>query len=360
MKKLFIPVCALMFLLFSVMFVRAQNGAGASSMQFRSCMGSIQSSIDEQIRYNHALRYFSTLHCTTWQLQDACHYLKNDLNKFNLCVAAYPNIIDHQNFFNIYDSFSQFSFVMRLYHNTQERDDIMYLENTYQLDGANDIDTKFDLLLAKGDLLLASNRFDEAIDAYAEAMGLKPGNNITQQKIIEVNNRRVELATSLQEEKNREQMFYTLLRKGDTKLITSQFDEAISFYEQAMNIMPGNQMAYQKIKEANRLKEEQVPLTGIDCQTDGNEFSHIIAAIKDKRYSSDMIELSKTYITKKCFSIGQYKQIVGLFRNDDYKLDIIKFFYDYMTDRSNMYEFRNEFIYSSTKSKFDEFLISRE
>ena len=360
MNKLFKLLSAVLILFVGSHSSLAQTNVSASSSQFRMCIRTMQSNIDEQIRYSNALRYFSAVHCTTAQLQDACYYLSNDVNKYNLARAAYPNVIDHQNFFNIYDSFTRLSYAIRLYHDTQERDELMYIENTYQLDGANDIDSKFNLLIVKGDLLLASNKFDEAIEAYAEAMELKPRNSITQQKIIEVNNRRVELTNSLAEEKNREQVFYRLLRQGDAELIANQFERAINFYEQAMNLIPGNPIAYKKIKEANQLKQEYVDVMVVDCQTDENEFSHIIAAIKDKNYSSEMRELSKTYISKKCFSIGQYKEIVGLFRVDDHKLEIIKYFYDFMDDTSKMYEFRNVFAYSSTKSKLDEFLLSKE
>jgi hypothetical protein len=49
-----------------------------------------------------------------------------------------------------------------------------------------------------------------------------------------------------------------------------------------------------------------------------------------------------------------------LFHMDDEKLEIIKYLYDYITDTSKMYEFRNEFRYPSAKSKLDEFLITKE
>lgn len=338
----------------------AQTDVTVSSVQFKRCLTTMQGSVDQQIRYTNALRYFSSMHCTTAQLQDACYYLTRDIDKYNLCLAAYPNVIDHQNFFNIYDSFSRLSFAMRLYHDTQERDELLWIQNTYQLGETNDVDSRFELLIVKGDLLLASNKFDEAIEAYTDAMALKPRNSITQQKIIEVNNRRVELANSLAEEKNREQMFYQLISQGDSKLMANLFNEAIAHYERAMSLIPGNPIAYQKIKEANDRKLEFVEVPVVHCFTDENEFSNIIAAIKDQRYASDMRELSKTYISKKCFSFAQYKQIVGLFRVDDHKLEIIKFLYDFIEDTSRMYEFRNELMYTSSKSKLDEFLINQD
>ena len=78
---------------------------------------------------------------------------------------------------------------------------------------------------------------------HAEAMELKPRNSITQQKIIEVNNRRVELANSIEEERIERKCLQIGVR--DSMLMASRFDEAINFYEQAMNLIPGNPMAYE-------------------------------------------------------------------------------------------------------------------
>jgi tetratricopeptide (TPR) repeat protein len=360
LKPAFTVLATVIFTLFAFLSSQGQNSGYSSANKFSNCIRSMQTTNNQQVRSNFAVQYFIGQHCTTAQLQDACYYLNNDLSKYNLCLAAYPNVIDHANFFNIYDSFTQFSYVIRLYHDTQEKDMIMFLQNEFQLSGSSNSNAKIELLIEKGDLLLSGNRFDEAIDAYTEAMSLSPGDLTLREKIKEVNNRRLELANSIQEEENRNVMFYSLIQKGDVQMSAGQFDEAILFYEEAMNLKPGDRTAYLKIKEVNKRKQEQALQPPIECKTDGNEFANILSAITDQRYSSDKISLSKKYIEKKCFSMGQYKQIVGLFHMDDEKLEIIKYLYDYIADTSKMYEFRNEFRYPSAKSKLDEFLITKE
>ena len=75
--------------------------------------------------------------------------------------------------------------------------------------------------------------------------------------------------------------------------------EAILFYEKAMGIKPGDRTAYLKIKEANKRKQEQALQPPIACETDVNEFTNILSAITDQRYSSDKLSLCKKYIEKK-------------------------------------------------------------
>ena len=49
--------------------------------------------------------------------------------------------------------------------------------------------------------------------------------------------------------------FNSLIQQGDHLLAYNLFDEAISFYRQAMAIKQGDQTAYSRIKEANRRKQ---------------------------------------------------------------------------------------------------------
>ncbi len=107
----------------------AQNNGTHSDDKFRACMVSIKSSENNQVQYKNATQYFSNEWATTLQLQDVCYYLPNDKLKFRLCMMAYPNIIDKNNFARIYDLFSTFSYVIKLYHNTQAKDDSLEFES---------------------------------------------------------------------------------------------------------------------------------------------------------------------------------------------------------------------------------------
>ncbi len=118
-----ITISILIFSLSVFQSIHAQNNVlWSTSDGYTNTVITIQTTTNPQARYNNALNYFSTTHATTKQLQDVCFYLNDDQEKYNLCVAAYPNIIDKDNFINIYNSFSSFSSAIMLYRDTQAKD----------------------------------------------------------------------------------------------------------------------------------------------------------------------------------------------------------------------------------------------
>jgi tetratricopeptide (TPR) repeat protein len=400
----------------------AQNNQWSAIDKFRNCMTSIQSTNDELTRFNYAMNYFLTERATTIQLQDACHYLYSDQKKYELGVAAYPNIIDKDNFFNIYDAFTKFSWAIKLYHNTQEKQQLTALETNYQLNVEQDNSAIYDLLIQKGDLLLSENEFDDAIliyqqaleikpsdqaaiakidhveaikqelsaileaesqlnsqfdalihngdvflsanqvvDAiimYEQAMALKPGDESVYLRIKEANNWKTEVSGMVEEENQKRSQYDFLMQKGEIFVSSNKFDDAISVYQQASTIFPEEQMPYIKIEEANRLKQELANANSV-CITGESEFKSILTSIDDQTFADDQIEMAKKYIQKKCFTIEQMKAIIPIFSMDDDKLEMIKYMYDYSYQQNRFYEFRGLLTFNSTQKELDEFLIGK-
>ena len=152
----------------------AQNYGTYSPKHFDRCVRSIQTTKNSTIRCNNAITHFKNRPSTILQLQQVCYYLSTDEEKYNLCVAAYPNIIDKVNFYNIYDSFSTFSNVMRLYHNTEGKNAPEVITQTNQQSTQQINDATFNLLVEKGDQLFAANKYNAAISVYEQAKTIKP------------------------------------------------------------------------------------------------------------------------------------------------------------------------------------------
>ena len=401
----------------------AQNNQWSSSDKFRNCMTTMQSTNDEQTRLSFAMQYFLTEHCTILQLQDACYYLFSDQKKYELCLAAYPNILDKDNFYKIYDSFSAFSQAIRLYHNTQANDQYVSLQNDYQINTEQDNKALFDLFIQKGDILLSNNQFDEAIAFYTQAQELKPNDQIPPLKISEANQIKTQLANVIVQEQQLNNQFNNLIQQGDVQLASNQVEQAITFYEQAMQLKPADPTAYQRIKEANNWQKDlsnmieaenqkqkefdfliqkgeilvssskfdeaiaayqqasaifpnnQTPYIKIDeanrsklalanasaiCTTNDVEFKRMKTSIEDATFSDKQAKLAKVYIQKKCFSIEQLKEIVEIFNMDDDKLDMIQYSYNFSNAPHRFNEFKSILTFPSTKSKLDEFLINRQ
>ncbi|PWL29405.1 MAG: hypothetical protein DCO96_06475 [Fluviicola sp. XM-24bin1] len=422
MKKKYSIFFVLIITLSVVQNAFAQNNQWSATDKFRNCMTSMKSTNDELTRFNYAMNYFLTEHATTIQLQDACHYLYSDQKKYELCVAAYPNIIDKDHFFSIYDSFSKFSWAIKLYHNTQEKQQWEVMETDYQLNVEEDNNAIYDLLIQKGDMLLSNNQFDEALLIYQQALEIKPSDQDVKDKINNVASIQEELAAIIEAENQLNSQFDSYIQQGDVLLSSNKVDEAIAMYEQAMNLKPGDQVAYERIKEANHWKmeisnmveeenqkwtqydflmqkgdilvssnkfddaiqvfqqassifpSEQMPYIKIEeairlkqelanansiCTTSDIEFNHIKTSIDDQSFADDQIEMAKKHIQKKCFTIEQMKEIIPIFSMDDDKLEMIKYMYEYSYQQNRFYEFRGLLTFNSTQKELDEFLVGK-
>lgn len=365
--------------------IQSQNISWSNSDVFSNTIVTIQTTNNQKIRYNNALNYFSNTHSTTKQLKDVIFYMNNDQRKYDLCVVAYPNIIDKDNFKKIYNSFSKISNAIKLYRDTQGKDELLSIQYNCQLNNTEqDINTKFDLLMQQGDIFLSANKFIKAITLFLEAKTLKPQDPNPILKIEEARKWKQELANLNNQQDTNSIKFDLQIQQGDHLLTYNLFDEAIGSYEVAMTLKPGDQTAYNRIKEANRRKQElkdtvieEVEVEEVEevedeeipetieiieetCITEKSKFSHILSTIESQTFSSDMKEMTKKQVSKNCLSMDQFKQIVSLFSMDDDKLEIIQFYYDHAEFPDKMYLFRELLTFSSSKKEFDDFLINKE
>ena len=97
MSKTIFPTVTLMLLLLITESVQSQKASWSTSNGFSNTIITIQNTNNQKTRLDNALSYFSTTHATHKQLQDAS-YMSSDQEKYDLCLAAYPNIIDKDNF----------------------------------------------------------------------------------------------------------------------------------------------------------------------------------------------------------------------------------------------------------------------
>lgn len=226
------------------------------------------------------------------------------------------------------------------------------------LEAESQLNSQFDALIHNGDVFLSANQVDDAITMYEQAMALKPGDESVYLRIKEANNWKTEVSGMVEEENQKRSQYDFLMQKGEIFVSSNKFDDAISVYQQASTIFPEEQMPYIKIEEANRLKQELANANSV-CITGESEFKSILTSIDDQTFADDQIEMAKKYIQKKCFTIEQMKAIIPIFSMDDDKLEMIKYMYDYSYQQNRFYEFRGLLTFNSTQKELDEFLIGK-
>ena len=82
--------------------------------------------------------------------------------------------------------------------------------------------------------------------------------------------------------------------------------------------------------------------------------------INNSSFDNTKITLGKQVIAaKKCFTVGQIKEILGLYSFESSKLEVAKYAYDYCSDKSNYYQVNDVFSFSSSKDDLTKYLLGK-
>jgi tetratricopeptide (TPR) repeat protein len=108
------------------------------------------------------------------------------------------------------------------------------------------LDENYKSAVATADKLFGLKNFEEAISTYTKALGYKPTEAYPQQKITEAQN---QLATV----KNRDENYVAAIANGDRLFLESKLNEALDAYRQALALKPAEKYPREKSDEINKI-----------------------------------------------------------------------------------------------------------
>lgn len=111
--------------------------------------------------------------------------------------------------------------------------------------------------------------------------------------------------------------------------------------------------------QANDMEKAPVALPVEECFTSANEFKYMTTAIEDNIDYDNKLKIAKSFVANNCLSMEQLKDIIRRLTFDSYKLDMIKYLYDYLSDPKKLYMFRDTLTSMISKQELDEFLASK-
>jgi len=115
---------------------------------------------------------------------------------------------------------------------------------------------QFDAAMEKGDIELNAKNYDKAIAFYEAAKIILPNENTPDIKIAEAN-RLKELAKSENDEAAKKKKFNQLMNEGNAFMTTGEFDDAISKFEAALDVIPNEPTAEKALALAKQRKKEK-------------------------------------------------------------------------------------------------------
>ena len=108
----------------------------------------------------------------------------------------------------------------------------------------------FKKMVSEGNSAFSKANYNIAILKYKEALKVKSDETVIQ-KIKDANAKMAQLES----DKANDAQFQALIQKGDNLVLSEKFDEAIQIYNQAKEVKPEDQLPYEKIDDANLKKE---------------------------------------------------------------------------------------------------------
>lgn len=114
-----------------------------------------------------------------------------------------------------------------------------------------DVDRKYNEAVQKANGLLAQKEYQNAINAYKEALVIKPSDSYAQSQITKTQNLMVE--EQQKQQVAAEQAYSLAISQGDAKKLNKEYEAAIAAYQQAIQAKPNDAAAQNKLAEAQKL-----------------------------------------------------------------------------------------------------------
>jgi epidermal growth factor receptor substrate 15 len=116
-------------------------------------------------------------------------------------------------------------------------------------------DASYNKIIEEASNFEASNKYELAIAKYKAALKVKPSENLPKSKITALEKLLGEQANKSQQDAQNLKLYNTHILNGDKNLSLKNYDLAISEYQKALGVKPGDSYASSKISEANQLKD---------------------------------------------------------------------------------------------------------
>ena len=157
------------------------------------------------------------------------------------------------------------------------------------------LEGEFNKLLASGDDNVLKQKYPEAVDNFKAALNIKPGNQVASDKLTNAE----KLLAALNAEKAKlDAEFNRLLSVGDVNVTNLKYPEAIANYKESLTLKPGNSVATGKLTKAEQL----LATANAEKVRLETEFSRLLASgdayILDQKYAEAIDNFKNALIIK--------------------------------------------------------------
>jgi hypothetical protein len=347
--------------------VRLNCPVAISTAQFQQIKRNVSSRVNSGERYRIALNAVKTSCLSTFQLLDILSLFAEDLDKLDLSIAAYPQLVNKVDVYDIYNAFAYFSTAFRFHDYVQNLElnqnnnqpvtiqqvvpqpvnvsfPAMNYPNPFVYQGIHNCN----LPLSEGDFSVFVREI--AIQSTEPlklqgAMNLASGSCLTTAQSMKV-------STLLQIEQNRLTFLQTAYKRIYDE---ANFDAAVEVF----SFIPNRTALLAYVNNLRATVGQPVP---VPCELTEAKFSQFRSVLSNESSSSSRLSIAKDQLPAfNCYSSQQIKELVKLFNASSDKLNLSKFAYDYVLDKDNyFFELSPLFSSSMDRQALSNYIASRK
>lgn len=338
--------------------VNAQNcSVAVSNNTFQAKYVQISTQLTDQKKLDDAILFCRENCLNTNQVSLISSLFLQENYRLEFCKIAYANTVDKQNFYDVFDSFSTFSTVFKLYDFVSNQNNptptpstepvkpeprpvldfpaynYPSIETYSGIAGCPSPLSDNDFLILAADILMCNN--DDEIMVKA--------NIIAQNNCLSIA-QAMKLVTLFQMELHGLQF----LKINFNQLYDQQNYAAA---KQCFTHIP-----YQNEWINFCLNFLTPPPPVITCNVSSTEFKGMIKNIDNTNFSDKQLAIVKNLNTHHCFTTAQVKTIINQFSFPANKLDAAEILYEKCLDKEKYYTLKEEFAFPSYQEQFEQII----
>ena len=141
-------------------------------------------------------------------------------------------------------------------------------------------DKNYTAKMKEAETFASAKDYQKALVAFEQAKIIKPSEDLPQKRIDEINT----LVNSVMDKQAKEKLYLDHMAKGGVNQSAKSYEQALSHYQDALSVKPGDQIATDKIKELQQILDDIANKNKSDLEKKNQFEAYITAA--DNSFSS--------------------------------------------------------------------------
>jgi hypothetical protein len=323
-------------------------------------------------KVNFALVLADTKNFTCRQIRELTNMLQTDNLKYQFAIKAYQRAVNPSDYFEIMDAFELKSTAFRFYDAINSRNPIETVDAATEYD-MDDAPVKFQTPITFPD----ANQYSGETPKHCPNPITEKQFAMLLNKVRKIENPQEQLKTAQSFVENYCFSVSQLMKLGlfvedesirfdifsfaqehvydrNHFVLTQQVFENSYYRNKIIELCSGKEVIQIKPVEIQKLPEN-------DCAISERDMNEIIAVLNDEKFENNRKSTAQLIIKRKrCFRTEQIIRILMSFEFENTKLEMAKYAFPYVVDKSNYFTVLDIFEFSANKTDLQEFLEQQE